>query len=32
VTADGGDYTVHIVVGIDPSNNIYVLDLWVRIR
>jgi predicted phage terminase large subunit-like protein len=28
VTADGGDYTVHIVVGIDPANNIYVLDLW----
>jgi predicted phage terminase large subunit-like protein len=28
VTADGGDYTVHIVVGVDPENNIYVLDLW----
>lgn len=27
--SDGeGDYTVHIVVGIDPSNHIYVLDLW----
>lgn len=23
-----GDYTVHIVVGIDPDDNIYVLDLW----
>lgn len=28
VTADGGDYTVHIVVGIDPENRMYVLDLW----
>jgi predicted phage terminase large subunit-like protein len=28
VTADGGDYTVHIVIGVDPENNIYVLDLW----
>jgi len=28
VTADGGDYTVHIVVGIDPDHNIFVLDLW----
>jgi predicted phage terminase large subunit-like protein len=28
VTADGGDYTVHIVVGIDPLWRIYVLDLW----
>lgn len=28
VTADGGDYTVHIVVGIDPQQNVYVLDLW----
>jgi predicted phage terminase large subunit-like protein len=28
VTADGGDYTVHIVVGIDPEWRIYVLDLW----
>ena len=24
----GGDYTVHIVVGIDPAGRIYVLDLW----
>lgn len=28
VTAEGGDYTVHIVVGVDPENRIYVLDLW----
>lgn len=28
VTADGGDYTVHIVVGVDPDGNMYVLDLW----
>lgn len=28
VTANGGDYTVHIVVGIDPQHHIYVLDLW----
>jgi predicted phage terminase large subunit-like protein len=28
VTADGGDHTVHIVVGIDPQGRMYVLDLW----
>jgi hypothetical protein len=28
VTADGGDYTVHIVVGIDPEWRIYVLDMY----
>jgi predicted phage terminase large subunit-like protein len=28
VTADGGDFTVHIVVGVDPDDNIYVLDIW----
>jgi predicted phage terminase large subunit-like protein len=28
VTADGGDYTVHLVVGVDPSWRIYVLDIW----
>ena len=27
VTADGGDYTVHIVVGIDPGGRMYLLDL-----
>ncbi|MCB0133560.1 MAG: phage terminase large subunit [Caldilineaceae bacterium] len=28
VTADGGDYTVHAVVGVDPEDNLYVLDIW----
>jgi predicted phage terminase large subunit-like protein len=28
VTADGGDYTVHVVVGLDPDCRMYVLDLW----
>lgn len=28
VTQDGGDYTVHIVVGIDSDARLYVLDLW----
>jgi predicted phage terminase large subunit-like protein len=28
VTADGGDYTVHVVVGVDPEGNMYLLDMW----
>jgi len=28
VTADGGDFTVHVVVGIDPEGRMYLLDLW----
>jgi predicted phage terminase large subunit-like protein len=28
VTQDGGDYTVHIVVGLDPDGRLYVVDLW----
>jgi len=28
VTAKGGDYTVHAVIGVDPDDNIYVLDVW----
>jgi predicted phage terminase large subunit-like protein len=28
VTADGGDYTVHVVFGVDHLNNLYLLDLW----
>ena len=28
VTASGGDYTVHVVVGVDPDDRIYLLDLW----
>lgn len=27
VTADGGDYTVHVIVGVDPEYRIYLLDL-----
>jgi predicted phage terminase large subunit-like protein len=30
VTSDGGDYTVHAVVGLDPEGNLYLLDLWRR--
>tara|TARA_Y100000310_G_scaffold120368_1_gene119106 strand:- start:15006 stop:16586 length:1581 start_codon:yes stop_codon:yes gene_type:complete len=27
--SDGqGDYTVHLVVGVDPADDIYLLDLW----
>lgn len=28
VTADGGDYTVHVVVGIDAEDRLWLLDLW----
>ncbi len=28
VTADGGDYTVHVVVGVDPEGRMYLLDMW----
>ena len=28
VTQDGGDYTVHLVVGVDPDDRMYVLDVW----
>lgn len=28
VTADGGDYTVHMVAGLDPNDDLYILDLW----
>ena len=28
VTADDGDYTVHGVIGVDPKDDIYVLDWW----
>lgn len=30
VTADGGDYTVHLVAGLDPEGRLYLLDLWRR--
>lgn len=28
VTADGGDFTVHLVIGVDPEGRMYLLDLW----
>ena len=28
VSSDKGDYTVHVIVGIDKDHNIYLLDLW----
>lgn len=28
VTQNGGDYTVHAVIGVDPQNRLYLLDLW----
>jgi len=28
VTADGGDYTVHVLAGVDKDENIYLVDLW----
>ena len=28
VTDEGGDYTVHAVVGMDPENKLWLLDLW----
>lgn len=30
VTSDGGDYTVHAVIGIDPDSNPWLLDIWRR--
>jgi predicted phage terminase large subunit-like protein len=28
VTADGGDFTVHGIAGVDPNDDLYVLDWW----
>lgn len=28
VTSKGGDYTVHLVVGLDEHDDLYILDLW----
>ena len=28
VTANGGDWTVHIVLGVDSDDRLYLLDLW----
>lgn len=27
-TDEGGNFTAHIVVGVDPQDNVYILDLW----
>ena len=27
---DGGDYTVHVVLGVDEDRSLYLLDLWRR--
>jgi predicted phage terminase large subunit-like protein len=27
-TDEGGNYTVHVVAGVDPEHNIFILDLW----
>lgn len=28
VTGGGGDYTVHVIVGVDPDGRLWLLDLW----
>lgn len=28
VTSDGGDFTCHAVIGIDPDGRMYLVDLW----
>jgi predicted phage terminase large subunit-like protein len=28
VTSNGGDWTVHVVVGVDPDSRLWLLDLW----
>src|SRR5262252_99111 len=28
VTEQGGDYTAHVIVGIDPDGRMYLLDVW----
>ena len=30
VTSEGGDWTVHVVIGIDHTNRMYLLDVWRR--
>lgn len=30
VTSNGGDFTCHVVVGLDPEGRMYLLDLWRR--
>ena len=28
VKGKSGDWTVHVVAGVDPEDNLYVVDLW----
>ncbi len=28
VTENGGDWTVHLVVGVDPADHVWLLDMW----
>lgn len=28
ITANGGDYTAHGIAGVDPQDNLYILDWW----
>lgn len=28
VTSEGGDFTVHLVIGIDPAGRMWLLDIW----
>ena len=28
VTADGGDFTVHVVAGVNPDGKLFLLDVW----
>lgn len=28
VTSDGGDYTVHVIIGMDSTGRLWLLDLW----
>jgi hypothetical protein len=30
LTEGGGDFTVHVVVGLTPENDLYLLDMWRR--
>ena len=31
VTADGGDYTVHLIIGLDPEGHMYLLTRLMRL-
>ena len=28
VTSNGGDYTVHVIIGMDLTGNLYLVDMW----